>query len=148
MYNKLLFLLAAIMVMAVSCYQPKENSPVSAAVDPLPSWNEGQTKQSIIDFVTKTTTEGSADFVPVADRIACFDNDGTLWSEKPVPFQLYFAMDRIKAMASQHPEWKNKQPYKGILEGDLKAAMAGGEKALLDLMIPQCRPLFCESWPS
>ncbi len=73
---------------------------------------------------------GSSDFIPVADRIACFDNDGTLWSEKPLPFQLYFVLDRIKAMAPQHPEWKNKQPYKAILEGDLKTAMAGGEKAL------------------
>ncbi len=118
--------------------QTKQNTLKSETVsvtDPLPSWNEGITKQSIIDFVTKTTKEGSADFVPVADRIACFDNDGTLWAEKPLPFQLYFVIDRIKALSPQHSEWKTKQPYKGILEGDLKSAMAGGEKALLELMM-------------
>jgi phosphoglycolate phosphatase-like HAD superfamily hydrolase len=104
-----------------------------SATDPLPSWNEGPSKKSIIDFVTKTTTEGNADFIPVADRIACFDNDGTLWSEKPLPFQLYFVIDQIKAMAPRHPEWKSKQPYKAVLEGDLKTAMAGGEKALMDI---------------
>lgn len=103
--------------------------------DPLPSWNEGKAKQSIIDFVARTTKEGSKDFVPVADRIACFDNDGTLWSEKPLPFQVLFAIDRVKAMAPQHPEWKNSQPYKGVLEGDLKTAFADGEKALVDMIM-------------
>ncbi len=143
MYYKTKFiplLFAVISVFTISCNQPqtktettKTETIADATADPLPSWNEGASKQSIIDFVTKTTKEGSADFVPVADRIACFDNDGTLWSEKPLPFQLYFIVDRIKAMAPQHPEWKIKQPFKGILEGDLKTALAGGEHALIEI---------------
>lgn len=109
----------------------KEN-PV--AKDPLPSWNDGATKKSIIDFVTKTTKEGSKDFIPVADRIACFDNDGTLWSEQPMYFQLAFAIDRIKAMEQQHPEWKTTQPFQALLEGDMKTVMAGGEKSLMQIV--------------
>jgi len=126
-------LLAAFLLITTSSYSQLKTK---AKTDPLPSWNAGNVKKSIIDFVTKTTTKGSADFVPVADRIACFDNDGTLWTEMPLPFQLYFMIDRIKAMAPQHPDWKNQQPYKGILEGDMKSALAGGNKALLDLMVP------------
>ncbi len=127
-------------VILISCHQEDAKSDTltaaaNTAMDPLPSWNEGLAKQSIIDFVTKTTKEGSADFVPVVDRIACFDNDGTLWTEMPLPTQLYFVIDRIKTLAPQHPEWKNQQPYKGILEGDLKAAIAGGEKALMELLV-------------
>lgn len=102
--------------------------------DPLPSWNEGTTKKKIIDFVTKTTKEGSEDFIPVTDRIACFDNDGTLWSEQPLYFQFFFAIEQIKAMAPQHPEWKDNQPFKAILEGDMKTVMGGGEKALLQIL--------------
>jgi phosphoglycolate phosphatase-like HAD superfamily hydrolase len=117
-------------ILLFSCTE-KQNEPK----DPLPSWNDTKSKQSIIDFVTKTTTEGSKDFIPVADRIAVFDNDGTLWTEKPLPFQLNFVLDRIKDLAPQHPEWKKKQPYKAILEGDLKTVMAGGEKALLEIMM-------------
>lgn len=98
--------------------------------DPLASWNDGDSKKAIIDFISATTTEGSADFIPVADRIACFDNDGCLWSEQPMYFQLAFALDQIKAMAAQHPEWKTKQPFKAVLENDMKTVMAGGEKAL------------------
>jgi len=100
----------------------------------LPSWNEGATKNAIIDFVNKTTNEGSVDFIPVADRIACFDNDGTLWTEQPMYFQLAFALDQIKVLASQHPEWKTKQPFKAVLDNDIKAVMAGGEKSLAALM--------------
>jgi phosphoglycolate phosphatase-like HAD superfamily hydrolase len=106
-----------------------------ATTDPLPSWNEGASKQAIIDFVTKTTKEGSSHFVPVADRIACFDNDGTLWSEQPFYFQFYFAVDQIKALAPKHPEWKTTQPFKAVLEGDMKALMAGGEKALFQIVM-------------
>lgn len=113
--------------------QPKSITEVVVASDPLPSWNEGSSKQAILDFVRNTTTEGSPEYVPETDRIACFDNDGTLWSEKPLPFQLYFMIDRIKALEPQHPEWKNKQPFKGILEGDLEPVLAGGEKALLEI---------------
>jgi len=134
MNNKFLVLLTAIVMMAVSCSKSGENSPKNAASDPLPSWNEGQAKKAIIDFVTKTAKDSSAGFIPVADRIACFDNDGTLWSEQPVYFQLAFAIDRIKAMAPQHPEWKAKQPFKALLAGDMKTVMAGGEKAIVEIM--------------
>jgi phosphoglycolate phosphatase-like HAD superfamily hydrolase len=103
--------------------------------DPLSSWNEGKSKQAIIDFVTKTTTEGSPDFVPLEDRIACFDNDGTLWGEQPMYFQMAFAIDQVKLLAPQHPEWKTTQPFKAILEGDMKTALSGGEKALLQIMM-------------
>jgi len=104
-------------------------------VDPLPSWQNGKTKKAIMDFVIKTTTEGSADFIPVIDRIATFDNDGTLWSEQPIYFQLAFAIDRIKASAAEHPEWKNNQPFKALLEGDLTTALAGGEHAILEIVM-------------
>src|SRR5688572_511154 len=103
--------------------------------DPLPSWNAGASRTSIVDFVARVTTKGSPQFVPVAERIATFDNDGTLWSEQPVYFQLAFALDRVKALAPKHPEWKEKQPFKAVLEGDLKTALAGGEKALVELMM-------------
>ena len=89
-----------------------------ARADPLPSWNEGATKKAIIDFVARVTKEGGADFVPEPERIATFDNDGTLWAEQPVYFQLAFAFDRIKALAPQHPEWKDTEPFKSVLEGD------------------------------
>jgi len=111
----------------------KEEATITA--DPLSSWNEGSSKKAIIDFVTKTNNEEDADFVPVADRIACFDNDGTLWSEQPMYFQLAFALNQIKVMAPQHPEWKTKQPFKAVLEGDIKTVMAGGEKSLAELMM-------------
>ncbi len=116
---------------------PKEKQPdrETSTNDPLSSWHEGPTKQAIINFVTNTTKEGSVDFIPVADRIACFDNDGTLWSEQPMYFQFAFALDQVKVMAPQHPEWKNKQPFKALLEGDLKTALAGGEKALLEIVM-------------
>jgi phosphoserine phosphatase len=103
--------------------------------DPLPSWNDGKAKQSIITFVEKVTKPGSPDFVPVPERIATFDNDGTLWCEQPLPVQLYFALDRVKALAPQHPEWKTKEPFASILKGDLKTALAGGDKALLELVM-------------
>lgn len=114
---------------ALADKQPTSNQ----TVDPLPSWNDGPAKKSIIDFVTRTTTEGSSDFIPVADRIACFDNDGTLWSELPLYFQVAFALDRIKALAPQHPEWKTKQPFKAVLEDDMNTLMAGGEEALIKI---------------
>jgi len=138
-----LALLLTLFVTFIACRnQPQTKSGAETEVhdaatvaDPLPSWNDGASKQSIVEFVTKTTTEGNADFVPVPDRIACFDNDGTLWSEQPIYFQFFFAIDRIKAMASQHPEWKTKQPFKALLEGDMKTVMAGGEKALLQIVM-------------
>ncbi len=102
------------------------SSPLVHAADPLPSWNDTRPKQSIIAFVEKVTKEGSTDFVPVAERIATFDNDGCLWAEQPMYFQLFFALDRIKALAPQHPEWKEKEPFAALLKGDVKAALAGG----------------------
>lgn len=105
------------------------------AGDPLPSWRDGATKQAIVNFVDKTTREGSPDFVPLPERIAVFDNDGTLWSEQPIYVQLAFALDRIRALAPAHPEWKNKQPYQAVLENDIKTLAAGGEKMLLELVM-------------
>jgi hypothetical protein len=105
------------------------------ANDPLPSWNDRQAKQNITDFVNTVTTENSPDFVPRTERIAVFDNDGTLWPEQPMYFQLVFALDRVKTLAPQHPEWKTTQPFKAALEGDLKTLFAGGEHALLELVM-------------
>lgn len=104
------------------------------AKDPLPSWNEGKAKQAILSFVTQTTTKGSSQFVEPAKRIAVFDNDGTLWGEQPLYFQLVYAIDRIKAMAPEHPEWKSKEPYASILKGDLKGALSGGKPALMEMI--------------
>ena len=103
--------------------------------DLLPSWNDGKAKQSITAFVEKVTTPGSVDFMPVPARIATFDNDGTLWCEKPLPVQLYFAFDRVRALAPQHPEWQTKEPFASILKGDLKTAAAGGDHAIIDLLL-------------
>src|SRR4249920_459448 len=110
-------------------------SNAAFAADPLPSWNEGAAKQAIISFVEKVTKEGSPAFVPPAERIATFDNDGTLWCEQPLPVQLYFVLDRVKALAPQHPEWKTKEPFASLLRGDLQAALAGGDRALLELVM-------------
>ncbi|UKJ06550.1 HAD family hydrolase [Solitalea lacus] len=110
-------------------------SSVFAQSDPLPSWNDGEVKKAIIAFVEKTTKEGTSDFIRKEDRIATFDNDGTLWSEQPVYFQLFFAIDRIKAMSPQHPEWKTKEPFKSVLANDMKGIIASGEKGLLEIII-------------
>lgn len=107
---------------------------VAQAADPLPSWNDGAAKKAMTDFVAKVTTEGSADFVSVPERIAVFDNDGTLWAEQPIYFQLAFTIDRVRALAPQHPEWKTKEPFASLLKGDLKAALAGGEKGVMEMM--------------
>lgn len=106
----------------------------SAQTDPLPSWNDGPVKQAILDFVKRVTVEGAADFVPIPERIAVFDNDGTLWSEQPIYFQFAFAVDRVKALAPEHPEWKTEEPFKSLLAGDLKGLAASGEKGLLEIM--------------
>lgn len=100
----------------------------------LPSWNEGPSKQAVLSFIEKTTTPGSADFIPVPERIAVFDNDGTLWSEQPIYVQIAFTFDRVKALAPQHPEWKTKQPFKAVLEDDLKGVLATGQKGLFELI--------------
>ena len=105
------------------------------AQDPLSSWNDGQAKKAITEFVDKVTKESSPDFVPPEERIATFDNDGTLWCEQPMYFQLLFALDRVKALAPQHPEWKTKEPFASLLKGDLKGALAGGERAMLEIIV-------------
>jgi phosphoglycolate phosphatase-like HAD superfamily hydrolase len=124
---------AVLAVLLAACLSGSAAAQVQAQSDALPSWNEGAVKKSITDFVARVNTQGAPDFVPVADRIATFDNDGTLWSEQPVYFQLQFAFDRIKAMAPQHPEWKTKQPFKAVLDKDIKALAATGEKGLLQI---------------
>ena len=111
-------------------------SPATAqTVDLLPSWNDGKARQSIIEFVEKVTEKESVDFVPRAARIAVFDNDGTLWAEQPMYFQLLFALDRVKELAPQHPEWKDKEPFASLLKGDVKGALAGGEHAILEIVM-------------
>lgn len=105
-----------------------------AFADDLPSWNDTAPKQAIVDFVDRTTRAGSPDYVEPSERIAVFDNDGTLWAEQPIYFQLAFAIDRIAALAPQHPDWEQKQPFKGILEGDMKAVAASGEHGLLEII--------------
>ncbi len=101
----------------------------------LPSWNDSQAKKSILNFVAQVTQEGGSNFVPAEQRIVTFDNDGTLWGEQPMYFQLAFALDRVKALASQHPEWKQKEPFKSALARDLKTLAVGGEHALLELIL-------------
>ncbi len=109
-------------------------SPVLAQTDPLPSWAESTSKAAIVDFVARVTGEGSPDLVPEAERIAVFDNDGTLWAEQPNYVQLAFALDRIRALAPEHPEWASTEPYASVLKGDDAAALAGGEKALMQII--------------
>jgi phosphoserine phosphatase len=121
-------LLAAALVGALaSC------ATLPGPADPLPSWNEGPAKRAIVEFVARTTEPGSPDFVPAPERIATFDNDGTLWAEQPMYFQVLFVLDRIRALAPQHPEWKEKEPFASVLRGDVKAALAGGEHAIMEM---------------
>jgi hypothetical protein len=119
------FLLIGLGAMAVSV----------ALADPLPSWNEGKTKQAIIKFVKTVTDKSSPSYVPPDQRIATFDNDGTLWAEQPIYFQGFFTFDRVKALAPQHPEWKEKQPFKAVLQNDMKALAATGEKGMAEIMM-------------
>jgi hypothetical protein len=106
----------------------------AAAADRLPSWNDGPSRKSIVDFVERVTREGGPDFVPPSERIATFDNDGTLWAEKPGPFQLLFAFDRAKALAAQHPEWQTQEPFASLMKGDMAAVAAAGEKGVLSIV--------------
>jgi phosphoserine phosphatase len=113
----------------------KSPSAVAEAPDALPSWNEGPSKQAIRDFVAQVTNKHGPDFVPVEERVAVFDNDGTLWPERPVPAQLLFAVDRVKALAPEHPEWRGKQPFKAALESDLAALSETGERQVAELIM-------------
>jgi phosphoglycolate phosphatase-like HAD superfamily hydrolase len=114
--------------------RPSIGADEKIRTDPLPSWNEGNAKKSVVDFVAKVTKEGSPDFVPAAERIAVFDNDGTLWAEQPIYIQLAFAFDRVRALAPKHPEWKDREPFASLLKNDLKGAVAGGEKAIAQII--------------
>jgi phosphoserine phosphatase len=107
----------------------------AANADPLSSWNDGTSRRAVVDFVDDVTKLGGPDFVPPSERIAVFDNDGTLWTEQPAYFQLMFALDRVKALAPAHPEWRHNQPFKGVLENDLEAALAEGERALVEIVM-------------
>jgi len=124
-------LLAALAFLSAAAF----TSLAMAQAAPLAAWQEGDARQAIIEFVAKVTKEGSPDFVPPAQRIATFDNDGTLWVEHPMYTQLAFALDRVKALAPEHPQWKTTQPFKAVLENDLKALAAAGEKGLLELVM-------------
>ena len=106
----------------------------NAQTDRLPSWNDGPAKTAILDFVARTTAAGAAGFVPVAERIAVFDNDGTLWAEQPIYFQFAFAIDRVKTLAPQHPEWKEREPFKSVIAGDMAGLAATGEKGMLEIV--------------
>lgn len=110
-------------------------TPSFAQGDPLPSWSEGPVKRAILDFVSKVTTVGAADFVPVLERIACFDNDGTLWTEQPNYFQVIFAEDQVKALAPRHPEWKTLAPFKWVTDNDRDALAAMEQKGLLEIVV-------------
>ena len=105
------------------------------AADPLPSWNDTAQKKAIVTFVERVTKESSLDFVPPSERIATFDQDGTLWAEQPMYFQFFFALDRVKALAPQHPEWKDKEPFASLLKDNVKGALAGGERAMLEIVM-------------
>jgi phosphoserine phosphatase len=122
----------ALMIMLLTVFLV---APLASGDDALPSWRKGDAKDAIVEFVQRITTAGGADFVPVAERIAVFDNDGTLWSEQPMYVQLAFALDRVKAMAPEHPEWQTKEPFKSAMAGDMKTVFAGGEHALLELVM-------------
>ena len=128
-YQSYLWLIISILLINSCKEQINENSV------PLPSWNESKAKESIINFVNEVTNETNPNFINPADRIATFDNDGTLWSERPVYFQLLFAIDRVKELAPQHPEWKTTQPFKAVIENDMKALAESGEHGLLKLVM-------------
>lgn len=126
--------LSLIAVLVFTCKQPTQEPSSTQAVF-LSSWNEGASKQAIVDFVSEVTDESGDDYVPPAERIAVFDNDGTLWPEQPVYFQLLFAIDRVKEQAPQHPEWATTQPFQAVLENDMEALAAAGERGIIQLVM-------------
>jgi hypothetical protein len=119
----------------IACGAAGTEDQSAAATDPLPSWNDSEAKRAILDFVGRVTEPTNPDFVPEPERIATFDNDGTLWAEQPLYFQLFFAIDRVKALAPEHPEWATQQPFKAVLENDMGALAAAGEHGLLELVM-------------
>lgn len=124
---------AGLLILLSSCSTDFQNDVQTQ--DPLPSWNDGKTKTAILNFVQTVTEEQNPDFIPIPDRIAVFDNDGNLWSEKPLYFQLFFALDRVKDLAPQHPEWREKQPFKAVLENDMDELMKLGVPGLLEIVM-------------
>ena len=124
------------LILATSCSAatPPAAQKPALALAALPSWNDSASKRAIVDFVARITRDGGPEFVPASERVAVFDNDGTLWAEQPLYTQLAFALDRVKALSPQHPEWKQTQPFKGVLEGDVKAVAATGEHGLLQIV--------------
>jgi phosphoglycolate phosphatase-like HAD superfamily hydrolase len=122
-------------IVLLACSPPGTGDQPGATTDPLPSWNEGQAKQAILDFVDRVTDPANPDFVPEAERIATFDNDGTLWAEQPLYFQLFFAIDRVKALAPEHPEWKTEQPFRAVLDNDMEALLSAGTHGLIELVM-------------
>lgn len=138
---KTIYACVLIVVCFIACKQEDAKTVANKEVvtnkveDPLPSWNEGATKSAIVAFVDKVTDPKSPDFVEIEDRIATFDNDGNLWAEQPLYFQLIYAMERVKAIADEHPEWKTTQPFQAVLEDDKAALIASGKKGLLELVM-------------
>ena len=135
MKNLILLLVSFLFLASCTTKSPTLSEPPKTEVDPLPNWSEGSTKSVILDFIAKTTSSGNVDFIPEADRIAVFDNDGTLWAEQPMYFQLAYAIDFIKKESTNHPEWKKTEPFKSLLEGNIKHVMDGGEKALFEIIM-------------
>jgi phosphoserine phosphatase len=126
--------LAALTLLA-GCERPATKGPAVTSAPALSSWNDGAAKSALTSFVRDVTTEGGPRYVAPAERVAVFDNDGTLWSEQPISVQLAFVADRVKALAPQHPEWRQTQPFKGVLEGDLEAVAGAGEHGLVEMLM-------------
>lgn len=135
MKTALTLLALVTVVLSAGCAQSVDPDPAAKVIDPLPSWNDGEAKQTVFDFVVRVTDSASPVFVPAPQRIAVFDNDGTLWAERPAYFQLLFAVDRVKALAPDHPEWATQQPFQAVLEGDMEALAASGERGILELVM-------------
>ena len=142
--TKMAFISLVLLSMMLTSYNSSPKETVTSeqvivvadkVIDPLPSWNDGKSKQSIIEFVERVTNEQSTEFVEPEERIATFDNDGTLWTEYPMPVEFFFAIDRVKALAPQHPRWKKKEPFASLLKGDLKGAFAAGMPAIHELIM-------------
>jgi hypothetical protein len=130
------FLYLTLVCLLISCNQPnQEKKAVNKNPNPLPSWNSGKTKDAIINYVKDVTNSESKNFIPINDRISTFDNDGNLWAEQPAYFQLFFAIDRVKVLAVDHPEWKNEQPFKAVLENDMKTLMKSGMKGIVEIIM-------------
>ena len=136
MTRRIVALFACLLLGCTAAPGPKGSAEATGAVteNPLPSWRAGGARDAIVRFVQATTTEGGDGFVPLPERIAVFDNDGTLWSEQPSYVQLAFILDRVRALAPEHPEWKREEPFRSVLAGDLKGVAASGEKGLMSLM--------------